>query len=98
MGRIIAWHPDQFFDLQGQPPPSSSVRNLTVSNVRGSFERFGQLRGHERVSISEVAFEDFDVRLVDPRLDLGPVTGLVVKDVTVNGAALEPAGTEVTLP
>ncbi|MBV8856948.1 MAG: exopolygalacturonase [Acidobacteria bacterium] len=76
----------QFFDLQGQPPPKSVVRNVTLSNVRGSYGSFGELQGNPgQTEISDITLENIDVRLKNEKLNAVDVKNLKVEHVTVNG-------------
>lgn len=95
VGRLISIAPwTQYFDLKGQPEPSSTVRNVTIQNVTGSFERFGQIIGHERATISGIKLEGIDLTLQDPELALGErVAELTVSDVSVNGKPWSPEQT-----
>ena len=95
VGRLISIAPwTQYFDLKGQPAPSSTVRNVTIENVTGSFERFGQIIGHENATISGIKLENIDLTLQDPELALGDrVAELTVSDVSVNGKPWSPEQT-----
>jgi alpha-L-rhamnosidase len=76
----------QFFDLQGQPPPKSVVRNVTLSNVRGSYGSFGDLQGNPgQTEISDITLANIDVRLKDEKLNAVDVKNLKIEHVTVNG-------------
>jgi alpha-L-rhamnosidase len=80
----------QFFDLKGQEPPRSTVRNVTFSDVRGSYGSLGSIHGHDKAAISGITFENVDLRLKDPRLDRGKIDSLVFRNVKVNGAPFTP--------
>ncbi|MBV9927868.1 MAG: exopolygalacturonase [Acidobacteria bacterium] len=81
---VLPW--TQFFDLKGQPPPKSVVRNVTLSNVRGRYGSFGTLQGNPgQTEIGDVTLEDIDVRLRDETLKAVDVKNLKVSKVTVNG-------------
>jgi polygalacturonase len=85
-GKIISIEPwNQYFDLKGHAPPNSIVRNITVSNVTGSFGSFGIIHGHPHGDISHITLKNINVQLDDGQLKLGPVTDLVIKDVIING-------------
>ncbi|MBN1866569.1 exopolygalacturonase [Candidatus Sumerlaeota bacterium] len=90
VGRIVLIAPwTQYFDLQGEPPPESTVRNVTLSNVSGSFETFGQIKGHDKARLADIRFENFDVRLQDGTLAAAGVENLVLDNVVVNGKQVE---------
>ncbi|MFT3784244.1 MAG: glycosyl hydrolase family 28 protein [Nibricoccus sp.] len=83
---IESW--TQYFDLKGQQPPSSVVRNITASNITGSYESIGAIKAHDRVKISDITLENINLKLKNERLRLGEVENLVVKNVIVNGKPL----------
>jgi polygalacturonase len=86
-GQLISVAPwRQYFDLQGHEPPSRSVRNVTLSNIKGKFGAFGTIRGNEGDVIDHVVLENIDVQLTTPRPQLVGITDLVIKNVKVNGA------------
>jgi alpha-L-rhamnosidase len=65
-GSIFSIEPwQQFFDLQGQPPPKRAIRNLTVSNIRGTFGKFGIIHGNEGDVIDRITMENIDVQLTN---------------------------------
>jgi polygalacturonase len=94
-GTILQVQPwTQFFDLKGQPPPKSFVRNVTLSNVRGSYGSFGTLQGNPgQTEISDIRLENVDVRLMKEELKAVDVKNLKIEKVTVNGKpfSLKPA-------
>jgi alpha-L-rhamnosidase len=91
-GTILSGQPwRQYFDLKGQPPPQSVVRNLTLSDLKGRYGSFGVLRGNAgQTEIRDVTLERIDVRLRNERLRTGDVKDLKIADVTVNGKPLPP--------
>src|SRR5829696_6199685 len=95
-GTILQVRPwSQFFDLKGQPPPKSVVRNVTLSNVKGAYGSFGEIQGNPgQTEISDVTLENVDVRLKNEELRAVDVKNLKVRKVTVNGKpfSLKPAG------
>ena len=86
-GPIVQVRPwKQFFDLQGQPPPKSIVRNVTLSNVKGRFGSFGDLQPNPgQTEIADVTIEDVDVQLKSEKLNVGEVKSLKIENVVVNG-------------
>ncbi len=89
---VLPW--TQFFDLKGQPPPKSVVRDVTLSNVRGSYGAFGTLQGNPgQTDISDITLENIDVRLKDGELKAADVRNLRLRKVSVNGKpfSLKPA-------
>ena len=94
-GTILQVQPwTQFFDLKGQPPPKSIVRDVTLSNVKGRYGSFGTLQGNAgQTEISDITLENIDVRLANEKLQAVDVKNLRMEKVTVNGKpfSLKPA-------
>lgn len=85
-GRLLNVAPwRQFFDLQGQPPPSRQVNDITLRNIRGTYRAFGVLQGNEGDVLKDITLENIDVTLADDKFAPGPVQNLALKNVTVNG-------------
>lgn len=80
----------QYFDLKGQPPPQSTVRNVTVNGIKGTYGSFGVIQGTPgQTSMSGFTLENIDVQLYNPRLTVDNGIGVTVKNVTANGKPLE---------
>jgi alpha-L-rhamnosidase len=80
----------QYFDLKGQAPPKSVVRNITISNVKGAGSSLGAIKGNPGTD-----FGTFTIRNVDlqaKNANFPPVTfeGLKFDNVMVNGTAITP--------
>ena len=76
----------QYFDLKGQPPPKSIVRNVTLSKIKGRYGSLGTLQGNSgQTEISDVTLENIDVQLENEKLKAVDVKNLKVENVTVNG-------------
>lgn len=88
-GSIIAAQPwTQYFNLMGQQPPKSIVRNISFENIKGKFGTFGTLRPNPgQTTISDVLIKDFDVQLSQqPNLTVAAeVTNVRLENVRVNG-------------
>jgi polygalacturonase len=84
---IIAVEPwMQYFDLKGQPRPKSVVKNVTISDVKGAFGAFGQIRGNPgQTEISDITLKNINVQLKNPKLNVGDVKNLKIENVIVNG-------------
>jgi alpha-L-rhamnosidase len=81
---IAPW--TQFFDLKGQPPPKSIIKNVTLSNIKGSFGSFGEIEGNKDQSeISDITMKNVDVQLKNEKFDTAYVKNFKVENVTVNG-------------
>lgn len=81
--KVLPWK--QYFDLKGQPEPESTIRNVTISNVRGSFGGFGQIAGNPGTTMSDIVVKDSDLKLKDSKFAPEGVTGLKFENVVVNG-------------
>lgn len=89
-GRLLKVQPwTQFFDLAGQPAPRSQVRNVTLRSVSGTIGGVGTLRAHSTATIEGFTLENIDLKATDAKLVIGAGVGVTMRDVTVNGAALE---------
>jgi len=86
-GALIEVRPwRQFFDLKGQPPPNSIVRNISMTNVKGSYGSFGEIQGNpNQTTISNIKLENIDVQLKTETLKAVGVKDLRLKNVKVNG-------------
>jgi polygalacturonase len=84
--KILPWK--QYFDLKGQPAPKSVVRNITISNVKGSFGSFGEITGNSQTEISGIFVKDVDLKLKSTKFEPSGVKGLKFENVIVNGAPM----------
>ena len=89
---IAPWR--QFFDLQGQPPPSRQVSDITIRNVRGTYRALGVLQGNPGDILRNITLENINVTLTDTRFVPGPVENLVIKNVAINGKPLALPGAQ----
>lgn len=64
------------------------MRNVTVTDIKGSFGSFGEIVGNAETTISGIAMENIDVTLKSEKLEVGKVNNLTVKNVVVNGKPL----------
>ncbi len=82
--QIKEW--SQYFDPQGQPEPTSYVRNITVSNITGSIGSLGVIKGNKMTQFGDIILQHVDVTARDAALDVGgKVHTVTLKDVNVNG-------------
>jgi polygalacturonase len=94
-GRIIQALPwKQFFDLQGHAPPTCIVRNVVVRNLSGDYGSFGFLSGNKGDTLENITLENVHLTLQSPKLNVGVVKNLILRDVVVNGQAVA-SGTPV---
>ncbi len=88
-GRLLnvgSW--TQFFDLKGLPAPTRQVNNITLKNVSGSYRAFGRIQGNPGDVLRDITLENITIELKESKLDHGAVENLVLRNVTVNGAAV----------
>jgi alpha-L-rhamnosidase len=86
-GTIISVRPwSQYTNLQGQAPPHSVVRNVSMTGFKGNFGAFGTIAPNPgQTDISNISFKDFDVTLAKDKLTASGVTELKFDHVNVNG-------------
>jgi alpha-L-rhamnosidase len=86
-GAILSVQPwSQYVNLQGEAPPRSVVRNLSLIGIKGQFASFGTIRPIPgQTEISSVLLKDFDVVLQQDKLAVSGVRDLKFEDVIVNG-------------
>ncbi|MBM4104059.1 MAG: exopolygalacturonase [Planctomycetes bacterium] len=76
----------QYFDLRGQPEPKSIVRNITVSNIKGTIGSLGEISGNRETDISDITIENVDVKAKDTKFTISDkVKNVDTKNVTING-------------
>lgn len=86
-GTIVSIRPwSQYFNLQGEAPPKSVVRNVSMAGFKGTLGSFGTIKPNPgQTTISDITFKDFDVTLKNDKLDASGVTNLKFDHVIVNG-------------
>jgi polygalacturonase len=93
--KISPW--TQYFDLKGQAPPKTVVRNIKISNVHGKGSSLGEITGHNQASISDILVENVDLDLKSTDFHLGNVQNLRFKNVKVNGKTMSAPETKSTM-
>jgi len=90
-GAIVSVRPwSQYANLQGEAPPKSVVRNLSLAGLKGRFGSFGTIQPNPgQTTISNITFKDFDVTLQKDKLDVSGVSELRFDHVIVNGKVVE---------
>lgn len=82
--QVAPWR--QYFALNGQPPPHSVVRNVTLSHIKGQFGAFGSVEGNRgQTEIRNIQLSDIDVQLRGEMLRGADVAALTFASVSVNG-------------
>lgn len=84
--QIKKW--SQYFDPQGQPEPTSYVRNITVTDIEGTIGSLGIIQGNAMTRFGEITVTDVSVKAKSSTFDVSDaVENLVLNDVEVNGKA-----------
>ncbi|MGC4100811.1 glycoside hydrolase family 28 protein [Ferruginibacter sp.] len=92
---IAPW--SQYFDLKGQQPPKSLVRNISITNVKGTGNSsMGKIVGNPDTEFGEIVLKNVDVQLKTGTLETSDVKGLKFENVVVNGAAMTVPAPTVT--
>lgn len=86
-GTIVSCRPwSQYVNLQGEAPPKSVVRNVTMTGVKGRFGSFGTIQPNPgQTEISDITFKDIDVTLNRDKLTASGISNLRFDHVIVNG-------------
>jgi alpha-L-rhamnosidase len=80
---IAPW--TQYFDLKGHAPPARTIRNVSVSNITGSFGGFGSIAPGSGDTIEQLTFENIDLTVASATARITGVKDLVIKNVKLNG-------------
>lgn len=79
----------QFFDLQGQPAPKSSVSNITIRNCDVEAGRFFNVRTSEQYTLSDFTFENLNIKATSgANIDTTLIENFALKNVVVNGVKI----------
>jgi polygalacturonase len=94
-GNVINVAPwSQYFDLMGQPQPTRTIKNVTISNVKGKFGSLGSVAPGPGDTIDNITLKDIDIQTTNPPRFTG-ITNLKVENVKING---EPYNGEQVAP
>jgi len=75
----------QYFDLQGHEPPARSIRNVTISDIKGAATSLGSVRGNPGDVIENITIENVDLKTSGNKPQLSAVKNLVLENVKLNG-------------
>ncbi|RYE30591.1 MAG: exopolygalacturonase, partial [Sphingobacteriaceae bacterium] len=84
--KIAPW--TQYFDLKGQAPPKSVVRNISISNVKGSGASMGVLKANPGTSFGSFTVKNADLQLKNTNFTPLRFAGFKLENVMVNGKPL----------
>ncbi len=76
----------QYFDLKGQQPPHSMIRNVTLNNVKGTGKTLGQITGTPNTNLGTISLKNADIRVTDASTE--KIKALTTENVTVNGESV----------
>jgi polygalacturonase len=81
----------QYFDLKGQAPPHSTLRDLTISNVTGSCRSLGVIQGNQgQTEIHGITLNQIRLSVQEEKFEADALPGLQWQDVVVNGKIFPP--------
>jgi alpha-L-rhamnosidase len=84
---VAPW--SQYFDLKGQLPPKSMVRNITITNIKGSGNSFGKIMGNPGTTeFGDILVKNIDVQLKSTAFEHADIKGLKFENVVVNGTPM----------
>ena len=89
-GRVVSMQPwTQYVDLKGAPPPRSSVRNISLTGIRGSFGAMGTIRPNPgQTEIGDILLKDIALQLAKEGFEVEAAARLRLENVVVNGKPL----------
>ena len=65
-------------------PPRAIVKNISVSDISGTFGSFGTIANNPNTDISDIALKNIQVNVSgDPELNTNGVTGLTLENIAV---------------
>lgn len=81
---VLPWR--QFFDLKGETPPKSIVRNVTLTNIKGTYGSLGTIQGNAgQTEISNITLRNIDLKLTKNEFKVVDVKNLRMEKVKING-------------
>jgi len=84
---VAPW--SQYFDLKGQAPPTSIVRNIEISNIKGTCASLGKIVGNPgATTFGDITLSNVNVTAKNTTFDRDDFKGLVFENVIVNGTAM----------
>lgn len=80
---VSAW--TQYEDLQGQPRPAHAVRNISLTNIKGTFGSFGAISPGPMDTVEKITLENIELKLSTAAPNFRGIKELTVKNVKING-------------
>ncbi|MFD2288272.1 exopolygalacturonase [Pedobacter petrophilus] len=89
-GAVIDLNPwSQFFNLAGSAEkPFGIIKNITISNIKVTGTKFGEMQGNPSDQLSNFTFKNIDVTTAKPVL-INKYSDVKFENVVVNGKPLE---------
>jgi len=84
----------QYFDLAGHAPPTRAVRNVTLSDIKGTFRALGTIKGNPGDVIENITLENIDIQVKEEKATIAGVKDLTAKNVRINGKEWTPPSEE----
>lgn len=85
--KVAPW--SQYFDLKGQAPPKSTVRNITISNIKGTGSSLGSINGNDQTTFGDVTLKDVNVTLKSADMRVSNMNTLKFENVVINGSPVQ---------
>ena len=80
----------QYINMQGQPEPTSYVRNIKVSEITGTIGILGIIKGNRMTEFGRIMLEDVNLEAQSSSFELSDqVTMLTIRNLAVNGKLIE---------
>jgi alpha-L-rhamnosidase len=78
----------QYFDLKGQQPPTSLVRNIKLSNIKGTGGSLGIVKGNNGTTFEDISLKNLNVTLKHADYDVSSFKTATLDGVVINGTAV----------
>lgn len=81
--KVTPW--TQYFDLKGQTPPKSLIKNVRIENVKGTCAAFGEVKGTPTSTIEPLQLKNIDIKVAELKITPETQKNLKLTNVVVNG-------------
>lgn len=85
--KVSPW--TQYFDLKGQQPPKSSVKNIKISNVKGECATLGEVKGTPDTGFGSFILENINLKVENVNFPSDSREKLTLENVVINGINLK---------
>ncbi|WP_198171513.1 glycoside hydrolase family 28 protein [Mucilaginibacter aquatilis] len=83
--KVSPW--TQYFDLKGQQPPSSLIKNISIKNVKGDCATLGEVKGTAKTTIHPIQLTNVTLAVATVNLSDSTFKNIALKNVVINGKA-----------